>query len=84
VGATPGASVEVAVRLRTPSGRRFSWEQEALADVDGVARVRVPYPTESATPIAADGPYRVRVGSVLYRARVSELDVRSGATVQAR
>jgi dolichyl-diphosphooligosaccharide--protein glycosyltransferase len=84
VGATPGASVEVSVRLRTPSGRRFSWEQEVLADVDGVARVRVPYPTESATPIAADGPYRVRVGSVLYRARVSELDVRSGATVQAR
>jgi asparagine N-glycosylation enzyme membrane subunit Stt3 len=78
---TPGTQVRVTLGLRTPVGERFTWAREVLADAKGVARIRVPYPTEGGAPIAAAGSYRVRAGERTYRVRVSEREVRSGASV---
>jgi dolichyl-diphosphooligosaccharide--protein glycosyltransferase len=81
VRTTPGTPVRVTLGLRTSVGRRFTWAQEVLADANGVARIRVPYPNEADGPIVADGSYRVRAGERTYQARVSAREVRSGATV---
>ncbi len=83
VPAPPGAEVEAALELRTPGGRRFVYTAEARARPDGIAPLRVPYPTEPAAPVRATGPYRVRVSGAddAASAQVSEADVRRGARI---
>lgn len=85
VPAEPGAEVLASVRLGTPLGRRFRFETRAVADGDGVARLRVPYPTRPAPDalhVGAFGPYRVVVGGTSRGVAVSEEAVRTGAVVK--
>ncbi|MEN8183273.1 MAG: hypothetical protein ABFS46_12145, partial [Myxococcota bacterium] len=81
VRAPAGTPVSASVTLRTPL-RRFTWKAEGVADAEGVARIRVPYPTEGSAPTTALGSYRVEAGDVVRLAAVSEAEVRSGSTVR--
>jgi hypothetical protein len=85
--AAPGTPVVARLRLETPDGRRFPYRAVTIAEDDGVARLRVPYPSEAgetgspAEQVRARGPWRVRIGDVLHEIAVAEQDVRAGATI---
>lgn len=87
VAAEPGQVVTSSLPIRTPTGRNLRFRSSARAGGDGLARIRVPYPTlESPRPkpaaiARARGPYEVRVGGSVHRVDVSERSVRLGAVV---
>lgn len=82
--AEPGAPVVAGVTIRTPVGRLFRYEARALTGADGVARLRVPYATDSRLPARPTGDFVVRAGNSERRVPVSEEDVRAGHTIQVR
>jgi hypothetical protein len=51
------------------------------AGADGVARLRVPYATETQAPARPIGPWLVRVGDAEREVAVSESAVREGSAV---
>ena len=65
------------------AGRSLVYRTVGTAGADGVARVRVPYSTRRAGPVATPRPWRVLAGEreILYE--VSEADVRNGQEVSA-
>lgn len=65
-GARPGASVSVAVGLRTNRGRAATWRTSAIADGEGRATVLVPFSTGSNGEVVA-GSYAVEVDGVVSR-----------------
>jgi hypothetical protein len=77
------AGVEVAAELKigTPTGRRFVYRASTTADRDGLARLRVPYATDTSAPTRPAGPYTLRVGGTGQRIRVSDAQVRQGAII---
>jgi dolichyl-diphosphooligosaccharide--protein glycosyltransferase len=79
--APPGTPVDARITLETPIGRRFPYRAVAPAGDDGVARLRVPYPSEGDAPVRALGPWRVHVGDVVYEVAVPEAAVREGTSV---
>ena len=81
VAAPAGTEVEASTAIRTPGGRRFVYRAHAPAGADGIARLRVPYATETQAPAHPMGPWRVRVGDEIRRVSVSEEAVREGAVV---
>jgi asparagine N-glycosylation enzyme membrane subunit Stt3 len=87
VAAQPGETVTALVALRAPTGRAIRWSTSARARADGVARLRVPYPTRiAASPgegpvVRALGPYRVTVGATERRVEVDAGAVREGRAV---
>ena len=80
--AEPGTPLEAELRIQTPIGRRFVYRAATRAGADGVARLRVPYATETAQPTRSLGPYRLRLGDAIVRVTVREADVRSGAVLR--
>lgn len=89
IEAPAGDLVTATLPVRTPQGRRFAYRTLARAGPDGVARLRVPYPTTGsgpagrAAPIAtAQGLYQVRAAGRLHAVAVSEHDVTVGAVVR--
>lgn len=83
VHATPGAPVEAEVTVETPTGRRFPYRARAVADAHGLARLRVPYASETAVPAHPIGAWRVRVGEGPDRhVVITDRDVESGAVVR--
>ncbi len=90
VRAERGETVDVELRLETPSGREVVWKGHANAASDGFARLRVPYSTSatsaSSTPsqsVRALAPYRVTVGSRSVAVPVDEDDIQQGRAVVA-
>jgi len=81
IAAPAGTQVEASVTVRAPGGRRFEYRAHASADGDGMARLRVPYATETDAPVRPIGPWRVRAGDESRRVSVSEQAVRAGAVV---
>ncbi len=81
VPAEPGSEVLAEIWLASPLGRSFAWRARARAGADGMARLRVPYPTRGAAPVRTLGSYRVRAGERDLRVEVSESDVREGRVV---
>jgi dolichyl-diphosphooligosaccharide--protein glycosyltransferase len=81
VRGAPGSTVEAAVEVRTPGGRRFEYAARASVADDGVARLRVPYATAPSTPVRVLGPWRVRVDGAELAVDVSEADVLEGRSV---
>jgi asparagine N-glycosylation enzyme membrane subunit Stt3 len=86
VPAPAGEEATATVRLGTPTGREVELTARATAGADGLARVRVPYPTRApvhgvAGVVKALGPYRVHVGTRTWGVAVSEDEVRDGAAV---
>jgi dolichyl-diphosphooligosaccharide--protein glycosyltransferase len=79
--AAPGTRVEASVTVRTPAGRRFVYTARGAAGADGVARLRVPYATETQAPARPIGPWLVRVGDAEREVAVSESAVREGSAV---
>jgi hypothetical protein len=99
----PGASIELqlqpheqltlALPLKTPSGRRFTFRALGRADERGRARLRVPYanPRDRARsrindPVATTqplGPYQLRAGKRRFRVYVSEEEIQRGAAIEA-
>ena len=77
----PGARVSASALIVTEAGRRFTYRARGVADASGVARIRVPYPTEATGPARAHGPWRVSSGGSVRCARPSEREVREGASV---
>ncbi|MDJ0847389.1 MAG: STT3 domain-containing protein [Myxococcota bacterium] len=77
----PGGELRAEVELRTP-GRRFTWAATAVADRRGVARLRVPYPTDTGGPVHTLGAYTVTADGATSRVPVSEAQVREGGTVR--
>jgi 4-amino-4-deoxy-L-arabinose transferase-like glycosyltransferase len=89
VPAPAGERVEARLRLVTPSGRRFVYRAEAQAGPDGVARLRVPYPSLPRAPDAtppdvagALGPWRVQGGGHGWVLEVPEPAVLAGETLR--
>jgi hypothetical protein len=70
------------VSLITPTGRRFRYETQAVADESGHARLRVPYATGSEGAVRALGPYRIALGDRERDVEVGEEDVASGRTIR--
>ena len=77
----PGKEVRAELWLTTPLGRRFRYRAVARANAQGVARLRVPYASEPATSVVADGPYRVFAAGAVLTAPVPEHAVRRGEVV---
>ncbi len=80
--AAPGEEVWARLALESPTGRRFVFHARATGDAEGVARLRVPYPTQSSQPTRALGPYRVRSVSGTWRVRVPEQAVLAGEVIR--
>ncbi|MDJ0867445.1 MAG: hypothetical protein QNK03_15145 [Myxococcota bacterium] len=76
--------VEASITLVTPLGRRFSYRARAAPDADGVARLRVPYASQTEAPVRAAGPWKIRVGEREWSAAVSDAQVLSGAVIRTR
>jgi hypothetical protein len=79
--AEPDAEVRAELWLVTPLGRRFRYRSVTRANANGIARLRVPYATEAATAVAAEGPYRLFVGGSVRRVSVPERAVLRGDAV---
>jgi dolichyl-diphosphooligosaccharide--protein glycosyltransferase len=77
----PGEAVEAELELGTPLGRRLVYRAAGRVGADGLAHLRVPYPSTSSAPVRALGPWRLRVGDAVRPARVDEDDVREGRVV---
>ncbi len=84
IEAAPGTRVSAALTIEAPSGRHFTYVASGIAEDDGFARLRVPYSTASATPIHANGPYRIAAGDRLVRTHVNEADVLEGRRIAVR
>jgi asparagine N-glycosylation enzyme membrane subunit Stt3 len=81
VPAEPGSEVSAELAIRTPTRRRFTYRATAQADGQGVARLRVPYATDTDAPARPLAPYAVRVGEHTYGVPVSDDQVREGASI---
>ena len=79
--APPGTSIVAEVLVRTPTGRLFTWRSASVAGDDGVARLRVPYATNSQAPVRPVQAYRVTVGDTAHAVVVPEEAVTTGSTV---
>jgi dolichyl-diphosphooligosaccharide--protein glycosyltransferase len=98
VRAAPGERVEARLPLQTPIGRQLVFRAGATAEPDGIARLRVPYPSEpGAAPapggvpgaerelsatVRALGPWRVLAGERRWLVHVPEAAVASGGVVR--
>jgi asparagine N-glycosylation enzyme membrane subunit Stt3 len=81
VHASPGEEVRARLPLETPTGRKFAFEARATARADGVAHLRVPYPSPSSGPVRARAPWRLRAGSRAWNVVVPERAVTSGERI---
>jgi dolichyl-diphosphooligosaccharide--protein glycosyltransferase len=81
--AAPGATVEAALPLATPSGRRFTFRVRALAGADGRFALRLPYATAGGDPagVRAEGPLLVTSAGRRAAVDVPESAVRTGDVV---
>jgi dolichyl-diphosphooligosaccharide--protein glycosyltransferase len=80
----PGAEVRLTLALESPAGRSIHYRASAVANSEGLARLRVPYATgESGDGIrvVAPGPYRLRVAECTIAVPVTGAQVRTGAVV---
>ena len=80
--APPGTEVEARVVVRSPLGRVFGYAAEGTSGADGLARLVVPYATETGAPVRPDGGWRVRVGDREVTVAVTDADVTEGRTVR--
>jgi hypothetical protein len=83
-GAVPSTWVRAAIRLKTPAGVQ-EYGAMGRADTNGVARVRVPYPSDKRPvregEVGTLGPWIVSVGEQSFDAEVTEKDVTEGREV---
>jgi hypothetical protein len=79
--AIPGRRVSARLEMETDTGDRFVYVARAVAGADGIARMRVPYPTGAGPALRATGPYRVHASGWRGEARVSEAQVARGEEV---
>jgi hypothetical protein len=77
----PGGKLRAQVEIRTP-GRRFVYAARATADAEGVARLRVPYATDTMLPVRPTAPYTVTVDGTTHHVAVSDTQVLEGDTVR--
>jgi hypothetical protein len=75
--------VRAELALETAGGRSFRFRAGARAGPDGVARLRLPYPTGGAREVQSRGPWRVWRGDDASEVEVSEAAVLRGETVRA-
>jgi asparagine N-glycosylation enzyme membrane subunit Stt3 len=81
VPAPAGERATALVSVRSPSGRRFSYRAESIADAHGEARLRVPYATGPSGRAASGGPYTVVAGDRRYQVAVPEAAVLTGSVI---
>jgi hypothetical protein len=79
--AEPDAEVRAELWMLTPLGRRFRYRAVTRADSQGIARLRVPYSTDAAMAVAAEGPYRVFVAGAVRRVEVPNRAVLLGEVI---
>jgi dolichyl-diphosphooligosaccharide--protein glycosyltransferase len=80
--AEPGTRLSAEVVVTTPLGRRFRYRAATRAGEDGVARLRVPYATDSEAPVRTEGAYQVRLGEQRTRTQIADRDVREGGVIR--
>ncbi|MDP7245342.1 MAG: hypothetical protein QF389_02015 [Planctomycetota bacterium] len=89
----PGAQLEVRAGPGTPvtaqmridyqkSGYAFEWSQSVRAGADGIARIRVPYATDTQMGDAVSSKAVLRVGEKSQVLQVREEQARSGALIR--
>ncbi len=81
IHAAPGTPVEARLILHTPIGRNFEYPASGVTGDDGIARLRVPYASQGATPVASRSPWLVRVGDDTRPVSVSDEAVVRGDTI---
>jgi hypothetical protein len=82
VEAPPGTAFYAEVTVETNIGRRFVYRARTTATERGIARLTVPYATDTDGPTRALGPYRVRLGDRdTRRIDVLESEVDTGALI---
>jgi len=79
--AEPDAEIRAELWLVTPLGRRFRYRSVTRANANGIARLRVPYATDSATAVVAEGPYRIFSAGQVKRVEVPNRAVLRGEVV---
>ncbi len=77
----PGETASAEVLVETPLRRRFLWRTATKVEDDGIARIRVPYATQSTTPVRPVQPYRVSAGGTVHAVTVTEDAVLRGASL---
>lgn len=89
VKADPGTRVGVALPVRTPQGREFTYRTQVRAGPEGRATLRLPYATAGSirarggdTPNRGPLVYRVRVGERVQGLQVREEDVLGGRVLR--
>jgi dolichyl-diphosphooligosaccharide--protein glycosyltransferase len=81
----PGDEVRVALGLSAPARRKLVWRANERAGSDGVARVRVVYPTSQATAsglVHANGVYHIGTASGSLSAQVTEHEIATGSILR--
>ncbi len=82
--AEPGTPMRAQLALLTSTRRRFTYTAATSAGDNGLARLRLPYATETREPTKPDGPYRVWIGNEEFSARMSDAEVRQGKRIPLR
>jgi dolichyl-phosphooligosaccharide-protein glycotransferase len=82
--AAASATLQAELQLRTNLGRSFLYRAEATAGADGVARLRVPYPTVGSAPTRAVGPWQISLAGLRWSAEVTEGAVARGEVIRLR
>ncbi|MCP5059299.1 MAG: hypothetical protein GY937_21560 [bacterium] len=70
------------VKITSPLGREIRYRNVSRANSDGVARVRVSYSTDDATPARATGPYTIGFAGARWQVPVSDAAVREGRVLR--
>jgi dolichyl-diphosphooligosaccharide--protein glycosyltransferase len=82
VPAAGGSTLVASLRLRTNLARSFVYRAEATAGADGVARLRVPYPTTRSAPTHAEEPWQLSLGGLSWRLELPEGAVARGEAIR--
>jgi dolichyl-diphosphooligosaccharide--protein glycosyltransferase len=83
VPAAPGEMAHAGIGLRTNLGRAIYYEAYGKAGDDGVARLRVPYAGDAATPTRTTGPWEVSVaGGASVTVEIPEAAVLEGRAIR--
>jgi hypothetical protein len=77
-----GAPVTAELELESELGRAFRFSARAAPDADGVARLRLPYPSDGSGRTRSRGPWRVQRGGERAEIVVGEAAVLRGDAIR--
>jgi asparagine N-glycosylation enzyme membrane subunit Stt3 len=80
--ARENTTVRLGTRIRTNTGRTFTYRAETMTDSTGRYEFLVPYATSgSEAPCRAVGPYQIKAGGQVFHVQVPEEAISQGADI---